>query len=260
MNWLYKQKAVFDKRFFPEKARRWRRWKQHDPANGAAIDHGAWAEFLARHVRMVADGSTRVAYAEAGQADRALLDRYLAACAATPISNHARDEQFAFWANLYNALTVRLVLDHYPLRSIKRIGWLPTWLGGGPWNRKLIAIEGEALTLNDIEHRILRRNWRDPLIHYAVNCGSLGCPDLRASPFTGAGLRAELGAAARGFVNHPRGVRFDGERLIVCSIYRWFIEDFGGNDAGILAHFNRFAGPALKQQLATSPQIVVPGW
>ena len=255
MNWLYKRKAAFDKRFFPEKARQWRRWKQHEPESLAAVDHAPWAAFLARHIRKAEDGSSRVAYARVDQADRRRLDGYIAACGATPISVFARDEQFAFWANLYNALTVRLVLDHYPLRSIKRIGLLPTWLGGGPWNRKLVAVEGVSLSLNDIEHRVLRRNWRDPLIHYAVNCGSLGCPDLRSAPFTGASLRAELDDAARSFVDHPRGVRFAGERLIVCSIYMWFIDDFGGTEAGVIEHLARHASPQLRERLGQAGRV-----
>lgn len=255
MNWLYKQKAAFDKRFFPERARMWRRWKQHDPENRAAISHAAWAELLARYVRAAPDGSTRVAYADIGADGAARLDRYLADCAAVPISAYGRDEQFAFWANLYNALTIRLILSHYPLKSIKRIGVLPTWLGGGPWNRRLITVEGVALTLNDIEHRVLRRNWRDPMIHYAVNCGSLGCPNLRAEPFTGVGLRASLDDAARAFVNHPRGVRFENGRLFVCSIYVWFREDFGGSDAGIVEHLRRYAAPDLARRLAAASRI-----
>ena len=253
--WIAKRKAAFDRRFFPEKARRWRRWKQHDAGNRRAIDHGAWAAFLATHVRVGGDGSTRVAYGAVPAPDIARLEGYLAAAATTAISGHGRDEQLAYWANLYNALTVRLVIAHYPLRSIRNVGGRPVWLGGGPWNRRLITVEGMALTLNDIEHRVLRRNWRDPRLHYAVNCASLGCPDLLPEPFLGDRVQDQLDEAARRFVNHPRGVRFDGDRLVVCRIYQWFIEDFGGTDAGVLDHLRRLADPPLAARLARAQRI-----
>jgi hypothetical protein len=255
MMWLYKQKAVLEKRFFPERARMWRRWKQHDASCDLRADHTAWADLLQRHVRRARDGSTRIAYGEITAADRRQLEDYLLRCAATPISGYRRGEQLAFWANVYNAATVRLVLKHYPLRSIKNIGCLPTWLGGGPWNEKVIAVEGVELTLNDIEHRILRRNWRDPRIHYAVNCGSIGCPDLRSLPFSGPNIEAELDDAARQFINHPRGARVDGQRLVVCSIFVWFKEDFGGSDVGVIEHLRHYAAADLASGLGLVQRI-----
>lgn len=256
MNWLYRQRAALEKQLFPARAQRWRRWKQHDPANATAIDHALLAEFLHRHVRLMPDGSSRVAYGEVPPADVDRLDRYLSICAALPISSYNRAEQFAFWANVYNAATVRLVLAHYPLASIRRIGLVPIWLGGGPWNRAVITVEGFALSLNDIEHRVLRRNWRDPLIHFAVNCASLGCPSLRRVPFSGVGLNAQLDAAARAFVNSPRGVRFEPDGIGVCSIYAWFREDFGDSDAGIVSHLQRYAASPLAERLAQMPRVV----
>lgn len=255
MNWLYKQKAAFEKRFFPERARRWRRWKQHDPNSRTIIDHSAWTAFLDRYTRDAPDGTVRVDYAAVSADSLRDLDAYLAHCASLAISSYARDEQLAFWANLYNALTVRLVLTHYPLRSIRQVGWIPLWLGGGPWNRKLIAIEDVPLSLNDIEHRVLRRNWRNPLLHYAVNCGSIGCPDLRRPPFSGAAIWRELDEVARTFINHPRGARFDADALVVCSIYVWFQEDFGGSEADVIAHLKQYAAPALAEKLAGATKI-----
>lgn len=250
MNWLYRQKALLEKRLFPGRAQRWRRWKQHDSANHAAIDHAPLARLFSRYVRPASDGATRVAYGEFEAADIAALESYLAACARVAISSFDRAEQFAFWANVYNATTLRLVLRNYPVTSIRRIGLLPIWLGGGPWNKPVITVEGAALSLNDIEHRILRRNWRDPLIHYAVNCASLGCPNLRPTPFSGRALSAELEQAARDFVNSPRGVRFEPDGLSVCSIYVWFKEDFGNSDSGVFEHLRRYATAPLAGRLA----------
>ena len=98
------------------------------------------------------------------------------------IGGYAPDEQRAFWINLYHALTVRVILSHYPVSGIREIDISPGLFARGPWDRKLIPVEGVELTLNDIEHRILRPIWRDPRVHYALNCASLGCPDLRRRP------------------------------------------------------------------------------
>ncbi len=119
----------------------------------------------------------------------------------------------------------------------------------------LIEVEGEAVSLNDIEHRILRPIWRDPRVHYALNCASIGCPDLRAAAFTAENAEALLDTAARAYVNHPRGARVENDRLTVSSIYAWFREDFGGTEAGVIAHLKRYAGPELAKALETATDI-----
>ncbi|MDP6709716.1 MAG: DUF547 domain-containing protein, partial [Alphaproteobacteria bacterium] len=119
----------------------------------------------------------------------------------------------------------------------------------GPWDKKLFRVAGVALSLNDVEHRILRPIWRDPRIHYAVNCAALGCPNLQGEAFTGANTERLLEAAARAFVNHPRGVMVKGERLVVSSVYVWFQEDFEGTDTGVIRHLKRYAEPPLEAAL-----------
>jgi len=119
----------------------------------------------------------------------------------------------------------------------------------GPWERKLLDVAGEQLSLNDIEHRILRPIWKDPRIHYAVNCASIGCPNLAAEPYRGATVEAQLDDAARAYVNHPRGVMIDGDRLVVSKIYTWFADDFGGGEKSVIVHLKRYALPELTAQL-----------
>jgi len=120
----------------------------------------------------------------------------------------------------------------------------------GPWDEKLLQVEGEPISLNDIEHRILRPIWRDPRLHYAISCASLGCPNLEQVAFTPENTATLLDSGARAFVNHPRGVRFaDDDELVLSTIYDWFDEDFGGNEAGVLAHIKQFANPELRKQL-----------
>jgi hypothetical protein len=232
------------------KAELWERWTVHDPASVRTVDHSAWADFLSAHVVRGADGIARVTYARVGEDGRMRLRGYLDRLQATEIDGLARPEQLAFWINLYNALTVDTVLAHYPVASIRDIRISPGLFAAGPWGRKLVRVAGEALSLDDIEHRIVRPVWRDARVHYALNCAALGCPDLAAVPFEGARIDAQLDAAGHAFVNHPRGVRFDASgRLRVSSIYDWFRSDFGEGDAGLLAHLKRHAAPALRARL-----------
>jgi len=227
----------------------WPRWQAHDPQSRATIDHAAWARFLERHLVEGDDGINRVTYAAVGARDRALLQRYLAHLAAVPISDFNRDQQMAYWINLYNALTVEVVLAHYPVASIREIDISPGLFSDGPWGAELITIEGEALSLDDIEHRILRPIWRDPRIHYAVNCAALGCPELRFEPYQGAIIDRQLDAAAGDYVNHPRGVTIEDGELVVSSIYVWFQDDFGASEAAVIEHLRRHAGAGLAAEL-----------
>lgn len=227
----------------------WPRWTAHDPESVKTIDHSAWDRFLGRHVRSDPSGVNLVDYAGVSEADRGALKQYLEDLAALPIGAYARDEQLAYWINLYNALTVDVVLDHYPVDSIRDIDISPGLFSVGPWGRKLVTVEGEALSLNDIEHRILRPIWQDPRIHYAVNCAAIGCPNLQAQAFTGDNADSMMEDAGRAFVNDPRGVSISGNRVTVSRIYDWFIEDFERSERGILRHLGEYAEPELAARL-----------
>jgi hypothetical protein len=167
-------------------------------------------------------------------------------------------EQFAFFVNLYNAKTIDIVLDHYPVKSIKDIslgGGLFASLSGGPWKAKVVNVNGAALSLDDIEHGILRSRFRDPRVHYAVNCASIGCPNLSNEAYTGAKLDTQFDGAARSYVNSPRGFRFDGQALVASSIYKWFKDDFGGSNQGIVKHALKYADPDLGTKLGAVRSI-----
>lgn len=228
----------------------WPRWQAADQTSDAQIGFAAWDDLLQRYLVNSPEGINLLRYSAITPADRARLDQFIAELAALPISSHNRAQQLAYWINLYNALTVKVVLDNGPVASIMDIDISPGFFSNGPWDKKLLRIEGEAISLNDIEHRILRPLWRDPRIHYALNCASLGCPNLGAKAYTAKDMEARLDAAARAFINHPRGVRFEDGDLVASSIYDWFREDFGGGEAGVLAHLSQYAAPALKKRLA----------
>ena len=235
-------------RLFAPKSEPWDRWVRHEASDRRQISHNAWNRFLDTYVMRSEDGVMRVAYALVSDRDRASLDGYISALAEIPISGYSRPEQFAYWVNLYNALTVQIVLDHYPVMSIRDIDISPGLFADGPWRKALVTVEGERLRLDDIEHRILRPIWGDPRIHYAVNCAAIGCPNLQAVAFTAENTEQLLEQAARDYVNHPRGVRIDGGRVTVSSIYNWFMSDFDRN-GGVIEHIKRYADPNLLTEL-----------
>ena len=192
-----------------------------------AFDHGYadYAQLLARHV----DGA-RVAYA-ALKADRAALDRVSAqfdAPAAREEAGWAREQRMAFWINAYNAFTLRAIVDAYPIqprwftrqprnsiRQISGVWTTPRWRGAG-----------RSVSLDDIEHQVLRPGFKDARIHFAVNCTSISCPPLAAEPYRADTLDAQLDAAARGYLASPEGLRLDGNTVRVSSIFKWYGEDF----------------------------------
>jgi hypothetical protein len=230
-------------------------------AAAASDPDATYDALLRRHVAAGADGITRVAYGRwrANSADRAALDQAIAAMSARRPSAMSRAEAFAFWANLYNAVTLKVVIDRYPVASIRDIkgsSWLDPKAYTGPWRDQRVSVEGRPLSLDDIEHAIMRPGFKDPRVHYAVNCASYGCPNLMARAWRAETLEADLEDAARAYVNHPRGVTvLPSGALRVSSIYRWFIEDFGGTDDGLRAHFRTYAAPALARALEGAPAI-----
>jgi hypothetical protein len=231
------------------KAELWPRWAAHDPAATATIDHGTWDGWLARYVVAGADGINRVAYNAVTEEDRAALDRYVGALAAVRIGGYARPEQMAYWINLYNAVTVQVVLAYFPVTSIMDVRISPGLFAPGPWGKKLVTVEGEALSLDDIEHRILRPIWKDARIHYVVNCASIGCPNLAGRAYTAPTLDAMLDTAARSYINHPRGAAIVDGKLVLSRIYEWYRSDFGATDALVIRHLAGYASGELAAKL-----------
>ena len=220
-------------------------------ASAQPVDHSAWDRLLKTYVKPGADGVNRVDYAAFKRDGQATLKDYIAKLEAVDPATLNRPEQFALLANLYNAKTVDIVLDHYPVKSIKDISLGGGLLGvftGGPWKAKVLKMKGVELSLDDIEHGMLRPVFKDPRVHYAVNCASVGCPNLGTEAFTGAKLDAQLNAAARAYVNSPRGADPQLDGLVVSSIYDWYQKDFGGNEAGVIAHLKSLcrSGPCRR--------------
>ncbi len=235
------------------KAKLWERWTAHNAASTAAIDHGPWTMFLGKYVVAYPDGINRTPYGHVTAADKKILEDYIARLGSISISTYNRDEQRAYWINLYNALTVKVILDHYPVKSIRAIK--AGLFSIGPWQQRLIAVEGIELSLDDIEHRILRPIWRDPRLHYAVNCTALSCPNLQPEAFTASSTDGLLTRAAREYINTPRAAQIKNGELIVSSVYKWYKEDFGNSDQGVIRHLQQYAQPTLAAELSQIKRI-----
>ena len=231
------------------KAELWARWQKFDPASALKVDHGAWDRFLKKNVIVATAGINLVRYQSVGPEEQKQLKDYLRSLQAIAISNYNRNEQKAYWINLYNAATVDLVVSRFPIASIRDVNISPGLFVRGPWGAKLLAVEGEKLSLDDIEHRILRPIWKDSRVHYALNCASLGCPNLQPAAYTSDNIETLLEKGAREFINHPRGVSIQKGKLQVSSIYVWFQEDFGRDAQGLMEHWQEYASPALADGL-----------
>lgn len=220
-----------------------------------AVDHSAWDKILSRYVVASDDGINRFAYEQVSAADRKALKAYLGALQKVRPSALSEAEQRAFWINLYNALTVDVVLDHKPKDTIREISISPGLTSIGPWDKPLVTVEGRTLSLNNIEHDVLRKAWRDPRVHYAVNCASTSCPNLAATAFTGDNLERMLEDSARSYINHPRGVKLEDGKVTLSRIFKWYRSDFGDSDADVLKHVAKYAAPSLKKKLANADDI-----
>jgi len=215
-----------------------------------SVDHTAWDVVLKDYLVQSDDGVNRVRYVAAANADPLVLKPYLAALESIDLAGLGNDEQMAFWINLYNAATVDLILQQPAIKSIRDLGPLTL----GPWDKKVVTVAGTRLSLNNIEHGILRPIWKDVRIHYAVNCASIGCPNLALRAYTGEDLEAMLEQAAAAYINHPRGFAMADGRLTASSIYNWYGSDWG-TQADILDHARRYARSETAAMLDEAPQI-----
>lgn len=201
------------------------------------VDHKLFAKLLEKYVI-----AGQVDYA-AFKSEETVLDRYLDALAAVKPDVLAEDQQFAFYINAYNAWTIKLILTGYPgVKSIKDLGTLFQ----SPWKKKIARLNGGLVSLDYIEHDILRPRFKDPRVHFVINCAALSCPPLASVPFSGEILSRQLDDATRMFINNPERNYIDGRALYVSKIFKWFPEDFNYD---IITFFEKYADGALKEGL-----------
>lgn len=223
-------------------------WVDNNENNTAKINHTAWQSFLDGYlISNHPSGINRFNYEKVSKSDRKKLSGYLDDLQQLDPRTYTRAEQKAYWINLYNALTIELILKNYPVESITKLG--DSYFSFGPWDDKVATIQGKTLSLNNIEHGILRPLFRDNRIHYAVNCASISCPNLAAQAFTSENTNQLLEQGAEQYVNHPRGVIFEDDSLKVSSIYHWYKVDFGNSDKRLISHLIKYANPELAEKL-----------
>lgn len=177
------------------------------------FDHGSWNKLLQKHVTK----NGNVNY-KGFKTDKALLKNYLDQLSENTVQESwGREDKLAYWINAYNAFTVKLIVDNYPTKSIKDIK--------DPWDYRNIKIGGKWLTLNDIEHTILRK-MEEPRIHFAINCASVSCPKLSNEAFVASKLEDQLNKVTKEFLSDSTRNEITADSLKISKIFRWFAKDF----------------------------------
>jgi uncharacterized membrane protein YdjX (TVP38/TMEM64 family) len=203
-----------------------------DASGDASFDHSLIDQVLQQHV----DDLGRVNYA-ALKADPTRLDAYIASLAQVNLNTLGRDERLALLINAYNAFTVRLIVDHYPVASIKDIP------SADRWDSKRWNVGGNTWSLNDIEHEQIRPNFVEPRIHFALVCAARGCPPLKPHAYEAATLDAQLEAATRYVHAHPTWLQYTaGSGTIrLTALYNWYGGDFEQVSGDVLSYVARYS-------------------
>lgn len=205
--------------------------------SNSTVDHRIYADLLAKYV-----DKGQVDY-QGFKKEEQKLDQYLLVLENVDVKKLTRNEQFAFYINAYNAWTIKLILSGYPgITSIKDLGTI----FNSPWKKKICRIGGEIITLDDIEHNIIRPKFKDPRVHFAINCAAFSCPPLISEPYLGNTLDHQLDDVTNAFVNNPKSNYIADNTLYVSKIFKWFSEDFE-ND--VIGFFIKYANDEFKKEL-----------
>jgi len=206
----------------------------------AAVDHTLYGDLLLKYVK-----NGVVDYA-GFKREEARLNQYLKVLERTESGSLDRKEQFAFYVNAYNAWTIKLILSAYPgIDSIKDL----SGLFKSAWEKEIAHIDGKVVTLDHIEHDILRPKFKDPRVHFAINCASKSCPPLISEPYTGAVLEQQLDAVVKAFLNDPKRNRLEGNTLYASKIFKWFKDDFNKD---IIGFFLKYTEGSLRKNLTAN--------
>ncbi|MEZ4943536.1 MAG: DUF547 domain-containing protein [Saprospiraceae bacterium] len=201
---------------------------ERSPAQSKSADiHGSWDKLLRKHV----SANGKVDY-KGFQTDKTALDAYLKTLADNPPADTwSRAEKMAYWINAYNAFTVDLIADHYPVSSILKLD------NGKTWDVKRITLGGKKYSLNQIENEILRPQFNDARIHFAINCSAKSCPPLLNKAYTAANLERMLEQRTRQFINDAKYNSLSAEAASISKIFEWYAADFGD----LRAFLNKYA-------------------
>lgn len=190
--------------------------------------HEPWNQILQTYVK---DGFVNYKALKNNPTDIKTLTNYLDKINKEDIEKYSRNDKLAFWINSYNAFTIKLILDHYPQKSIRDIK--------KPWKKKIWKAAGKTVSLDDIEHIKLREELNEPLIHFAIVCASIGCPNLDSKAFFSKTVQTHLKERATSFFTYPKNFKLEIKKnrvtIHLSKIFKWFGEDFGKNKSEKIA-------------------------
>lgn len=228
----------------------------------AASPHAAWTDILQKYVSAPDSvGLTHFNYGglKANATDTAKLRGYIKSFSGVNPDALGPDQAIAYYTNLYNALTIDLIIQNYPLDSIRKAKvYNGKKVGGfvGPWKKVVTVVNGQTISLDALEHQVLRVRYPSPYVHYMVNCASVGCPNLLDRAWEADSYQALRKKAAFDYINSPRGVVITPKGLVVSSIYKWFNDDFGGSKENVLKHIRQYANADLAAAIDGGAKIV----
>ena len=229
-------------------------WADSEPNSGLHLDHSAWQKTLDEYLVVNhPSGINRFDYARVSKPHKLRLAVYIAYIAQFDPRQLSRDEQKAMWLNLYNVLVVAAVLNQQSIPeidSIRRVGG-----EDGPWRGSMLKMVTQDISLDVIEHNILRPIWNDPRIHFALHRATLGSANLQPQVFTHKNIEQQLDQATREFVNSVRGVSFVENRLLLSTLFNWYSADFGGGIANVKKFLAKYATPELAIKIARSRRV-----
>lgn len=205
------------------------------------VQHSEWNLLLKKHVAQ--DGMVDyIGFVK----DKKALQNYLDYLSThQPTAKWGKYEKLAYWINAYNAFTVKLIVDHYPVKSIKDIKKGIPFINS-VWDIPFIPMGKEKVDLNYIEHSILRKEFKDPRIHAAINCASFSCPLLRNEAYSAHQIDGQLEDAMRKFINDPQRNQVDKSGVKISKIFSWFSGDFRLNGASVIDYLNKYAKKSIE--------------
>ena len=218
-------------------------WNDSEESSLMEADHSAWGAILERYVDdKHPSGVNRFNYSAITKADKRSLENYLDYLQQLEPRQYNLKQQKAYWLNFFNAAVVNKILDSYPIDSSRGLGW----------GARSFEVVFQKVSLNTIEHGILRPIFKDPRILFALNAGSLSSGNILKVPYTEDNTEQLLEQLTIDFVNHPRGVLVENGRLRASKIFQWYIDDFGGNKKAVRNYIRRYANEELKAKIDRS--------
>ncbi|GAB3547341.1 DUF547 domain-containing protein [Spirosoma fluminis] len=214
-------------------------------AGSAPVDHSAFDRLLKKYV----NDKGLVNY-KGFKSEEKVFNDYLAMLSKNaPAASWSKNEQMAYWINAYNAYTIRLILDHYPVKSIKDIGSkIKIPFVTTPWAAKFFTIGGEKMSLDNIEHGTLRKKYNDPRIHFTLVCASISCPRLRNEAYMADKLDAQMDDQGRDFLNNPAKNKVGKDKSQLSKYFDWYKGDWNSNGQSVEKWVNKYSNTKISDK------------